>query len=109
MTYSPQHYKESLEETIDFLNYQDYNEFMAREIKQMKRAEIEELQDKEFSQWLVEVDKICVAHFGLGHMDLPDALWRDMFEEGMSPHNGVDVAVYDAWYDMPGIEELWNV
>ena len=36
MTYSPQHYKESLEETIEFFNYQDYNEFIDREIKQMR-------------------------------------------------------------------------
>ena len=65
--------------------------------------------EKNFTQWKLAVDEQCVKSFGLSSDDLPDALWRDYFEDGMTAYNAIDCAVYDAWYDVPGMEELWNV
>ena len=36
--------------------------------------------DTKFNTWKREVDKLCVAHFGLSTDDLPDANWRDYHE-----------------------------
>ena len=41
--------------------------------------------DTKFNTWKREVDKLCVAHFGLSTDDLPDANWRDYHEDEMSP------------------------
>ena len=65
--------------------------------------------EKNFTHWKLAVDDQCVKHFGLSSDDLPDALWRDYFEDGMMPSEAIACAVDDAWHDVPGMEELWYV
>ena len=52
-----------------------------------------------FESWLREVDQHMVNIFGLAHDDLPDALWRDRFDDGLMPAEAIDAAVYDEWSD----------
>lgn len=61
-----------------------------------------------FKTWLQQVDKICWKQLGQYHDDLPDALWADYYEDGLSPIEAIDCAVDDAWYDVYGLEELWR-
>ena len=61
-----------------------------------------------FEIWLKQVDKILSKQVGFAHDDLPDALWADYYEDGLSPIEAIDAAVDDAWYDVEGLEELWR-
>lgn len=38
-----------------------------------------------FKQWLIEVDKLCLADTGLSIHDLADFLWTDAYENNRSP------------------------
>jgi hypothetical protein len=54
-----------------------------------------------FEAWLLELDDICHQESGLSYKDLPDQLFRDWFDDDMSPE--------DAYYQMmeniyPGLE-----
>ena len=60
-----------------------------------------------FGKWKRQVNKLCVAHFGLDSDMLPDAAWRDYHEDGMTPTEAIDCAVTDAWAGEPEIETLW--
>ena len=60
-----------------------------------------------YDEWMKEVDKIMILVFGLAHDDLPDALWRDRFDDGLSPLDAIDAAVEDEWSDYPEMEDLW--
>lgn len=44
----------------------------------------------EFSAWLKEVDKLCLAKFTVGLSDLPDMLTRDAFDNGVTPQEFFD-------------------
>jgi hypothetical protein len=44
----------------------------------------------EYAKWLMEVDSILTDIYGLGHRDLPDFAWVDMFEDGITPGDAVD-------------------
>ena len=55
--------------------------------------------DTKFNTWKREVDKLCVAHFGLSTDDLPDANWRDYHEDEMSPVDAISCSLDDAWHD----------
>jgi hypothetical protein len=61
-----------------------------------------------FEIWLKQVDKILSKQVGFTHDDLPDAMWADYHEDGLSPIEAIDAAVDDAWYDVEGLEELWR-
>ena len=61
-----------------------------------------------FEIWLKQVDKILSKQVGFAHDDLPDAMWVDYHEDGLSPIEAIDAAVDDAWYDVEGLEELWR-
>ena len=61
-----------------------------------------------FNSWLREVDQHMVNIFGLGHDNLPDALWRDRFDDGLMPLEAIDAAVFDEWSDFPEMEDLWH-
>ena len=64
--------------------------------------------DTKFNTWKLEVDKLCVAHFGLSTDDLPDANWRDYHEDDMSPTDAISCALDDAWIDeYEEMEALW--
>ena len=61
-----------------------------------------------FDKWLKECDKVVSRKLGgIGLHDLPDAAWRDYFEDGLSPMDAADCAYDDQWYDeIPS--ELWR-
>ena len=59
-----------------------------------------------FDKWLRECDKIVSNKLGIGLHDLPDATWRDYFEDGLAPRDATDCAYEDQWCDeIPS--ELW--
>lgn len=64
--------------------------------------------DGVFGKWKHQVNRVCIAHFGLSSDDLPDACWRDYHEGGMTPVEAIDCAVMDVWgIDSPELETLW--
>jgi len=61
-----------------------------------------------FQEFMFECDKIVASTIGLGVEDMPDAPWRDFFDDDMSPDDAVQSANEDHW-DMefmmlPGFE-----
>lgn len=46
--------------------------------------------DKEFENWLAQVDKELNKEWGFGHRDLPDWGWRDAFDDGLSPEEAAE-------------------
>jgi hypothetical protein len=44
----------------------------------------------EYAKWLSEVDSILTDIYGIGHRDLPDFTWVDMFEDGLTPGDAVE-------------------
>lgn len=40
-----------------------------------------------FYNWLGEVNRLCLAKFGISLDDLPDILTRDAFDNGTSPED----------------------
>ena len=64
--------------------------------------------DKEmtFNKWLRQCDVVVSSKLGFGLHDLPDATWRDYFDDGLSPRDATDCAFDDQWGDeVPA--ELW--
>jgi len=55
-----------------------------------------------FRDWLVAVDKRFIGLAGLSILDLADYLWRDAYENGLSP----DAAILDA---LDYWEDSWDV
>jgi hypothetical protein len=54
-----------------------------------------------FEAWLSTLDDICLNEMGISYQDLPDQLFRDWFDDGLTPE--------DAYYQMmenayPGTE-----
>lgn len=60
-----------------------------------------------YKQWTNKVDQVMISVFGLGHSDLPDALWRDKFEDGLSPVEAIESTVDDEWADLPEMADVW--
>ena len=60
-----------------------------------------------YKNWISNVDRVMVSAFGLAHDDLPDALWRDRFDDGMQPEEAITAAVDDEWADMPEMGDIW--
>lgn len=58
-----------------------------------------------FEQWYKACDGIVSRKLGVGVDDLPDACWRDYYDDGMSPSEAIECAAEDAWDDwlVPGI------
>jgi hypothetical protein len=61
----------------------------------------------DYTAWMRQVDKHMIAAFGLSSGDLPDALWRDKFDDGLDPLDAIDATVEDEWADVPGMAEVW--
>ena len=38
-----------------------------------------------FNGWLRDVDRVLGGLVGLSHLDLPDALWRDWYDDEILP------------------------
>tara|TARA_R100000988_G_scaffold93627_1_gene58070 strand:- start:79 stop:273 length:195 start_codon:yes stop_codon:yes gene_type:complete len=59
-----------------------------------------------FKQWLKDCDKLVINKIGLGIDCLPDANWRDMYDDGIDAGRAIDNAYLDYWFDdIP--EEAW--
>ncbi len=58
-----------------------------------------------FNGWYNTCDEIVSRKIGVGVEDLPDAPWRDYYEDGLTPHEAIECAKEDAWDDylVPGI------
>jgi len=52
-----------------------------------------------FQTWLRKCDAVVLGKVGLGLHDLPDANWRDYFDDGLSPAAAADCAYEDQWCD----------
>ena len=50
-----------------------------------------------FSEFMFECDVEVLRKIGLGINDMPDAPWRDFFDDGMSPDDAVQSALEDHW------------
>ena len=61
----------------------------------------------DYTAWMRQVDKHMITAFGLSSGDLPDALWRDKFDDGLDPLDAIDATVEDEWADVPGMAEVW--
>jgi hypothetical protein len=61
-----------------------------------------------FIEWKKYVNLLCSSNFGCHEDDLPDASWRDYFDDGLTPKQAISFATIDYWYDIPEIEELWQ-
>ncbi len=51
-----------------------------------------------FDLWMEEVDRILEKVAGLDTRDLPDAPYRDMFDDGLTPKEGANVTLCEAGY-----------
>ena len=59
-----------------------------------------------FKEWLNDCDILVSNKIGLGIDCLPDANWRDMYDDGIEPSLAIHDAYNDYWSDeLP--EELW--
>ena len=38
-----------------------------------------------FSAWIAAVDHLIQSEVGTTHEDIPDACWRDWFDDGLTP------------------------
>ena len=58
-----------------------------------------------FKEWYKTCDQIVSRKLGVGVEDLPDAPWRDYYEDDLTPHQAIECAAEDAWHDylVPGI------
>lgn len=58
-----------------------------------------------FTAWYKECDSIVSRKLGVGVEDLPDAPWRDYYEDDLTPHQAIECAKEDAWDDylVPGV------
>ena len=52
-----------------------------------------------FNSFYRQCNQIIGAKIGVGLDDLPDARWRDYFDDGMSPHEAIECANEDFWAD----------
>lgn len=58
-----------------------------------------------FWEWYKTCDQIVSRKLGVGVEDLPDAPWRDYYEDDLTPHQAIECAKEDAWDDylVPGV------
>jgi len=53
----------------------------------------------QFKTWLKEVDRLIANELGLGVFDLPDRLWRDMFDSEMDTIEAAEEVIENPWND----------
>ena len=61
-----------------------------------------------FTFWMKSVNVQCNRAFGMDTDFLPDANWRQYFDDDMTPKQAIDEAVMDAWDDMLDMQEIWE-
>jgi hypothetical protein len=49
--------------------------------------------DHEFHVWMAHVNQLAIARLGVSAEDLPDQLWRDMFDDEVSPSDALATAL----------------
>lgn len=54
--------------------------------------------DHEFAMWMVLVDRQLFRRIGLGHLDVEDWVWRDSYDEGLSPKEASISALTELGY-----------
>ena len=64
---------------------------------QMKQ-QIANEEQKQFDNWVNKVDSILIATIGLCSNDMPDCLWRDMYQDDMTPQDAIELAKEDWLY-----------
>lgn len=52
-----------------------------------------------FEHWRAQCDLLVTHRYTVGIDDLPDACWRDYYEDGLRPVEAVDTAAEDVWHD----------
>ena len=63
---------------------------------------IPELTEKDcFEAWLLELDEITYEETGHSYKDLPDQLYRNWFDEGLSPEDAYYLMMENSY---PGVE-----
>ena len=92
MTYSPNHFKITIEE-LQPLGYFE---------------EINPMTIETFASWKRQVDRHLVACFHFTSDDLPDANWADYHEDELDPVAAIECAIDDAWYDMGDMWAIWS-
>jgi|DEB0MinimDraft_10_1074344.scaffolds.fasta_scaffold538069_1 hypothetical protein len=60
-----------------------------------------------FEEFMTECDAICVSEIGVGVHDMPDLMWRDFFDDGMSPQDSIDCAMEE--WGMNITQEEWEM
>lgn len=53
--------------------------------------------DRDFALFLLVVDARCRRHQGVSIFDLEDALWRDFYDDGITPAEALDAARESVW------------
>ena len=53
-----------------------------------------------YTEWLAQIDAILTDAIGLTTSDLPDAPYRDRYDDECTPADTATEFAYD-WYDMP--------
>lgn len=49
-----------------------------------------------FPQWMIAVDGICLAAYGMSLYDLPDMCYRDSYDDGLTPEEFMAEQLPDA-------------
>lgn len=52
-----------------------------------------------FEHWRAQCDLLVTHRYMVGIDDMPDACWRDWYEDGLRPVEAVDTAAEDVWHD----------
>ena len=61
---------------------------------------------KNFKDWYKDCDILVSNILGISIDCLPDASWRDMYDDDMLPADAIDTAYEDHWFDdVPS--DLW--
>ena len=61
-----------------------------------------------FNSWKARANKWVLHKFMMTCDGMPDAAWRRYYDDKLSPFEAVEMAVEEAWYDMPGVYEAWH-
>ena len=61
------------------------------------------MREETFGEWMNKVNRIVVSAIGVGVNDLPDATWRDYYDDELSPQEAIEATADDgyAFEDVP--------
>lgn len=61
-----------------------------------------------FAAFLAEIDRHLVSRIGLDHESLPDACWRDYFDDGLSITEAIEAAAEDGDWASDGFWQAYG-